>query len=35
MNEEHDGTPSEEESQRFRKMMDGMGREGIGGWSSI
>ena len=33
MNEEHDGmdqgNPSEEEYQRFRKMMDGMGREGI------
>ena len=29
MNEEHDGKPSEEEYQRFRKMMDGMGREGI------
>ena len=30
MNKEHDGTPSEEEYQRFRKMMDGMGREGLG-----
>ena len=33
MNEEHDGTdqrkPSEEEYQRFHKMMDGMGREGL------
>ena len=29
MNEEHDGKPSEEEYQRFRRMMDGMGREGI------
>ena len=33
MNEEHDGTdqgkPSEEEYQRFRKMMDGVGREGL------
>ena len=29
MNEEHDGTPSEEEYQRFRKMMDGMGRDGL------
>ena len=33
MNEEHDGTnqgkPSEEEYQRFRKMIDGVGREGL------
>ena len=33
MNEEHDGTdqgkPSEEEYQRFRRMMDGVGREGL------
>ena len=33
MNEEHDGTdqgnPSEQEYQRFRRMMDGMGREGL------
>ena len=33
MNEEHDGTdqgnPSEEEYQRFRRMMDGMGRAGL------
>ena len=33
MNEEHDGTdqgkPSEEEYERFRRMMDGMGREGL------
>ena len=33
MNEEHDGTnqgkPSEEEYQRFRRMLDGVGREGI------
>ena len=33
MNEEHDGMdqgkPSEEEYQRFRKMMDSMGREDI------
>ena len=29
MNEEHDGTPLEEEYQRFRRMMDGMGREGL------
>ena len=33
MNEEHDGTdqgnPLEEEYQRFRKMMDGMGREDL------
>ena len=29
MNEEHDGTPSEEEYQRFRRMMDGMGREDL------
>ncbi len=34
MNEEHDGMnqgkPSEEEYQRFRKMMDSVGREGLG-----
>ena len=34
MNEEHDGTnqgkPSEEEYQRFRRMLDGVGREGLG-----
>ena len=33
MNEEHDGTdhgnPSEEEYRRFRRVMDGMGREGL------
>ena len=33
MNEEHDGTdqgnPSEEEYERFRRMMDGMDREGL------
>ena len=33
MNEEHDGmdqgNPSEEDYQRFRRMMDGMGREGL------
>ena len=33
MNEEHDGmdqgNPSEEEYQRFRKAMDGVGREGL------
>ena len=33
MNEEHDGTdqgkPSEEEYQRFRRMIDGVGREGL------
>ena len=33
MNEEHDGTdqgmPSEEERRRFRRMIDGIGREGL------
>ena len=33
MNEEHDGMdqgkPSEEEYERFRRMMDGVGREGL------
>ena len=39
MNEEHDGMDqgksSEEEYQRFRKMIDGVGREAFNGWSSI